>query len=319
MADSRQLLAVQEVPITAVRDIAGQGYLYVLADGASSPEVPRKVVEVGEAQAVSLYRGYAEEEFWEVAPYLIQLDPQRLDWILQLPENFGILLVTKADLDALRRHLRRFLMVQPPGGRPWLFRYYDPRALTAFLPACVAHELQAFFGPVVAMGLIATGADKVTFIRPAVPGDPSAASQAAANPAVFFPLRPEHVEALRRPADEALARELMEFIEQLRPAAVANLPKDVFMKRVLVGIDRARQYKFLRKSSVASFVTLMFDIAPNFDEQPGIQAVLTDPRYSPDLRMDMLIGRTRAEDWNEAESRADAKVWAAAASQRGRG
>jgi uncharacterized protein DUF4123 len=313
MADSRQLLAVQEVLLTAVRDIAGQGYLYVLADGACSLEVPRKVVEVGETLAVSLYRGYAEEEFWEVAPYLIRLDPQLLDWVLRLPENFGVLLVSKADLDTLRRHLRRFLMVQPPGGRPWLFRYYDPRALRAFLPACVVHELQTFFGPVVAIGLTAPGVDKVTFIRPVVPQDPSAASQAAANPAVLFPLRPEHVEALRRPADEALAREIMEFIEQLRPAVVANLPKDVFMKRVLVGIDRARRYKFLRKSSVVSFVTMMFDIAPNFDEQPAIRAVLTDPRYTPDLRMDMLIGRTRAEDWNEAESRADAKVWAAAA------
>jgi hypothetical protein len=313
MTDSRQLLALQEVPLTAVHDIAGQGYLYVLADGGCSLAIPRKVLEVGETLAVSLYRGYAEEEFWEVAPYLIRLDQARLDWVLQLPENSGVLLISKADLDTLRRHLRRFLMVQPPGEQPWLFRYYDPRALRAFLSACVAHELQTFFGPVVAMGLTTPGADNVTFIRPVVPQDPSAASQPPANPSVLFPLRPEHVEALRRPADEALAREIMEFIGQLRPAVVANLPKDVFMKRVLVGIDRARQYKFSRKSSVASFVTLMFDVAPNFDEQPAIKAVLTDPRYTPDARMDMLIGRTRAEHWDEAECRADAKVWAAAA------
>ena len=35
-----------------------------------------------------------------------------------------------------------------PDQRTVLFRYYDPRVLRSFLPACNAAELHQFFGPV---------------------------------------------------------------------------------------------------------------------------------------------------------------------------
>jgi hypothetical protein len=48
----------------------------------------------------------------------------------------------------LRDHFREFQTVELPDQRTVLFRYYDPRVLRSFLPACNAAELRAFFGPV---------------------------------------------------------------------------------------------------------------------------------------------------------------------------
>ncbi|TVQ55912.1 MAG: DUF4123 domain-containing protein, partial [Phycisphaerales bacterium] len=49
--------------------------------------------------------------------------------------------------DAIRRHLRKFLKVKSPEGKTLYFRYYDPRILAAFLPACNEQELRQLFGP----------------------------------------------------------------------------------------------------------------------------------------------------------------------------
>jgi len=51
-------------------------------------------------------------------------------------------------LRALRDHFREFHTVELPDQRTVLFRYYDPRVLRSFLPACNAAELAVFFGPI---------------------------------------------------------------------------------------------------------------------------------------------------------------------------
>ena len=47
----------------------------------------------------------------------------------------------------MRRHLRRFLTVTDEQRRRLYFRYYDPRVLRVFLPACDGSQLQQLFGP----------------------------------------------------------------------------------------------------------------------------------------------------------------------------
>jgi hypothetical protein len=89
----------------------------------------------------------------EVAPYLIKIeaDSPFTDWLIQsnLGKPWGIFLVAPADLRILRQHFRRFLTVyRQDTGKPLLFRYYDPRVLRSYLPACNPEELSAFFGPV---------------------------------------------------------------------------------------------------------------------------------------------------------------------------
>jgi hypothetical protein len=104
---------------------------------------------VGRERAVSLFRGMAEESYWDVAPYLAKVDPELLEWIerSRWSEPWGIFAMAKCGLDELQKHFRRFLLVKLPDGKTWYFRYYDPRRLKTILETCTAHELAQILGP----------------------------------------------------------------------------------------------------------------------------------------------------------------------------
>jgi hypothetical protein len=134
--------------------LCGTGRLYAVIDSCKEPSVPKKVAEVGPQRAVSLYRGGAEEQYESVAPYLFKVDEAVFDWIeKQLwASPWGIFASAEVALDALRTHFRHFLTVKSTDGKPYLFRFYDPRILPAFLDSCNQEELTKFFGPVLGYG-----------------------------------------------------------------------------------------------------------------------------------------------------------------------
>ena len=86
------------------------------------------------------------------APYLVGLHRSgpfleallRRSWA----QSWGIFLTCSLPFDEVRRHLRRFLLVQHEDGRELYFRFYDPRVLRAFLPTCTPEQSHAFYGPI---------------------------------------------------------------------------------------------------------------------------------------------------------------------------
>lgn len=103
---------------------------------------------------VSLYKGRPEEELAGVAPYLF-LHESRSDfsnWVAHngLGNSWGIYLHSPAAMEAVQKHLRRFLMVQMEDtGKQVYFRFYDPRVLRIFLPTCDTQQLAEMFGQVI--------------------------------------------------------------------------------------------------------------------------------------------------------------------------
>ena len=101
---------------------------------------------------VCLYRGELPQDVAEVAPYLIELQPDEpvTQAILEQGwgKHWGIFALTRVDLREMRKHCRTFLMVNDPDGKPLYFRYYDPRVLRSFLPLCNTREAATIFGPV---------------------------------------------------------------------------------------------------------------------------------------------------------------------------
>lgn len=140
--------------------------VWAILDGASVESLLDQLHSM-EPEFVCLYRGELEPDIAEVAPYLVRLDPHSAftDWVLQKGwgQHWGIFLLARSEMDALRRHLRRFLTVHDPEGAPLLFRYYDPRVLRAYLPTCNAEELTTVFGPVACY--MAEGEDPTTLVR----------------------------------------------------------------------------------------------------------------------------------------------------------
>jgi len=104
------------------------------------------------ALAVSLYRGYAQQMLGDVAPYLARCreGSKISSWLYESGwgNSWGIFLQSDSPLQDVRKHFRRFLLVQTEGGEEMYFRFYDPRVLRVFLPTCSREQLSEFFGPI---------------------------------------------------------------------------------------------------------------------------------------------------------------------------
>lgn len=151
---SRQ--AIDQAVLDTARE---QGHLFAILDACDAPAVPVLCAGLGESHAVSLYRGSAEEQFADIAPYLVHVDSDALlEWVLQfsVTPGWGIMVIAPVTLDVLRTHFRKFLKVHGPEGRPLYFRFYDPRTLDVFLPTCTAQQLLQFYGPVERFALAET-------------------------------------------------------------------------------------------------------------------------------------------------------------------
>jgi len=146
-------VSVKPTSVDELRELAVGGRLYAVIDACDAPAVPGKVTELGEERAACLYSGKSKETYWAIAPYLVKVDEELLDWIVATlwREPWGIFAAADSDLESMREHFRRFIVVRSPDGEPLYFRYYDPRVLKTFLESCTPSELEEFFGPIVVL------------------------------------------------------------------------------------------------------------------------------------------------------------------------
>lgn len=149
----------------------GDTPVFAVLDGASVPGLVKNLYEQ-EPEHCCLYRGELEPDIASVAPYLVLLESgaEFTDLVLRdgWGAHWGVFVVSTANLRTLRNHFREFLKVELPDRRAVLFRFYDPRVLRNFLPACNAAELASFFGPV--QSFIAEGETAESGVRFALAG-----------------------------------------------------------------------------------------------------------------------------------------------------
>ena len=116
-----------------------------------------------------LYAGSISLQLERAAPYLVQLefDEPQTKRLLDRGwgRSWGILLRTDTGLKALRHHLRRLLLVASPGGEQFVFRFYDPRVMRAFLPTCTGSQLDEVFGPVECISMEGPDARRIVEFR----------------------------------------------------------------------------------------------------------------------------------------------------------
>lgn len=140
--------------LDALWSLAGRGGeidLYAVLDGARNAHI-YPAIQKSSFQFECLYRGELDPDLAQAAPYLLRLerDMPFTHWLVAegWGNSWGIFLLATASLREMRQHLRKFLMVYGPDGKPLYFRYYDPRVLRVYLPTCNAEELGTFCGPV---------------------------------------------------------------------------------------------------------------------------------------------------------------------------
>lgn len=91
--------------------------------------------------------------------------------------------------------------------------------------------------------------------------------------------------------------------------AVKDVPEDKLYKRVEYGIRCAREYGLTWKNNLGAFVTLMFEIAPDFDRFPAFQKFLTYESVPPNERMEVLLRETTDVDWQNAQKASAPNNW----------
>lgn len=99
------------------------------------------------------------------------------------------------------------------------------------------------------------------------------------------------------------------FIEEQDPELVRALPRDVYERRVRLGIERAKTYDIGEFGDVAAFVYFMFKVGADFDEYPPFQELLTDPATDGDDKMMVLTELATDQQWAEAQLGCEANAW----------
>jgi hypothetical protein len=144
--------------------------LFCLLDAAADEMIPSFLALVQEQMPVQcLYDGRSAATLARWAQYLIQLPPTAPLLRVLLEKGWGkgwaSYFTSTAPFEELRKHFRKFLMVQIEQGQEVYFRFYDPRVLRSFLPTANGEELVTFFGPVKEWVIEAEDSDHLLRLR----------------------------------------------------------------------------------------------------------------------------------------------------------
>jgi pSer/pThr/pTyr-binding forkhead associated (FHA) protein len=128
---------------------AAQAPLFAVLDSARDPRILELLRESVEEHH-SLYDGVEGETMAHVAPYLVRLAPDSRLLTALVREGWGrrwgIYLTSPQSFASVRRHLRRYLMVERQDRNERVyFRFYDPAVLRVFLPATTVLQRAELF------------------------------------------------------------------------------------------------------------------------------------------------------------------------------
>jgi len=132
-------------------DLSGDG-VYCVLDGARDPEI-LKWLRLSGLKFSCLYSGQLTPSLEAAAPYLVQLTPTSPATRELLERGWGrawgifIFAPAALPMPTIRLHLKKFLRVRTEDKKLLMFRYYDPRVLSVFLPTCTGEEFTKFLGP----------------------------------------------------------------------------------------------------------------------------------------------------------------------------
>jgi hypothetical protein len=171
LARQRAQAELAEVALRTLEQEAARAPLYAVVDAARDRRILELCRESVEEHR-SLYDGVEGETMAHVAPYLVRL-PAGSRLLSSLVREgwgrrWGVYLTNQLPFSEVRRHLRRFLMVEmEESGERMYFRFYDPRTLATFIPSCSARQAQEFFGSTGTFFVEGEGSAPIRYARPA--------------------------------------------------------------------------------------------------------------------------------------------------------
>ncbi|MFB0547056.1 MAG: hypothetical protein ACETWB_09110 [Anaerolineae bacterium] len=122
-------------------------------------------------------------------------------------------------------------------------------------------------------------------------------------------IRQEQMDIFQQQAEIKFIDSVVKHLRTDHAELVKDIPEDKLYKRVEYGVQCAREYGLSWKNNLSAFVTLMFEIAPDFDRFPAFQKYLTDESILPNKRMGVLLRETTEVDWQNAQQASAPTDW----------
>lgn len=275
--------------------LAIPGRRYAVLDAARSDDVLRWI-QRSQRSALSLYDGPSASALASVCPYLVSLgrDPRVVEDLVKRSwgQAWGIFVGSRATLPDLRRHLRRFLVVVGREGRV-LFRFYDPRVLRRFIPACTPDEARLFCGPLTAIVLESEDGEAAGWSCPGAPRDvgSEAPSVQAWRP---FQLTEAHAAAFAHAAYADFQERMCDVLRAAAPEQALSLG-EAGLREFASGATRRAHLSGLRiEHDVTWFALLLLCFDPQLEvRHPDLVELLATPTLSSESKARRLRIRLR--------------------------
>ncbi len=123
-------------------------------------------------------------------------------------------------------------------------------------------------------------------------------------------VRQEQIETIIKGNGEDFVNYLFVYVQSNHSEAVAKRDDEILREMIRGGIKRAESHQITKVEDTQNFFAKMFEIAPNFDEQAEIKAVLDDENIAPDKRLEQLQSPIISdESWEKAKSNYAEDAW----------
>ncbi len=125
-------------------------------------------------------------------------------------------------------------------------------------------------------------------------------------------IRSEQFTAFLPKNDQEIINFIIRHLQEESPELIDRIPLDGLKEMVGNGIVRAKKHGLSSLADLTGFVSIMFEIAPNFDLVPEIYSVLNNPNIPPDKRFSMLFEKELDRAWEKAANSYNGDAWAEA-------
>jgi hypothetical protein len=288
---------------TQLKEWSQQNKLYALADAyLNVPHpIPSQRLQFQDTDP-QFFEMIAWNKVHYLAPTLLQVDPLTLSWLLNTvaTERWGVFVVSRLDLPILGQHLQKFVIAKGPDQNPYFLRFHDAAVLEVLMSTWAAKERDIFTAPLEAIGYPDLQSLEVRIWKNEKLRHLPTAEDC------LLTLSEEQLQLCSVAMNHDLIKIVYWHLRDHHARAVQYLEPVALERRVGVALGRARKYALQSIADLAGFAALMFELAPNFDEHPSFQHVLSGPG---ERKMSLLSQVISDREWSEALSGYDREFW----------
>jgi hypothetical protein len=125
----------------------------------------------------------------------------------------------------------------------------------------------------------------------------------------MFTIRSEQLTAFESARKIALVDSLLQEVKELHEELCVSMSDFHIVLLIEKALIRASEHGFEQESNLATFVHLMFGVAPSFYLHPRVKMILTDPHVPIEDRLDRLRVELSDHEWREIVEATNASAW----------